>query len=303
MKASSSDPRAITIFLQPMLIAHRLGLPYVHPGHGYSGYFDTTLGSWANAAKRNIYWLDQYNVVQSDGTVISNAHKGAEAFFMSAMLTDQLLGYYAYIERDPVVFAMAQRIVDHWINFLPAGWNTLPYQSKTTSSGSGTSQAPDLASFYVYPSLVMWQETGNQKYYDFAVKNLVSAGTAYVSGHKQFNQIYNTDVFAADALINGVSWKPTQPMFPVNQTTLAFAPVVSSVTSMAGQAVTIANGQSIDLTWTTFNASSCTASGAWSGPQGTSGKVTISPTATSTYTLSCPGTYGTATQSVKVTVK
>ncbi len=300
MQASAADPRGITIFLQPMLIAHRLGIPFAHPGNGYSAYFDSTLGSWANAAKRNIYWLDQYNVIQSDGTIISKAHGGAEAFFMNAMLVDQLLGYYAYIERDPVVFNMAQRVVDHWINFLPAGWNTLPYQSKTTSTGSGTSQAPDLANFYVYPSLVMWQETGQQKYYDFAVKNLVSAGTAYISGHKQFNQIYNTDVFAADALINGVSWKPAKPLFPpANQTTLAFVPS----TAPAGQSATITNGQSLDLTWSTINATSCTASGAWTGSKGTSGILSITPTVTSTYTLSCSGTYGTTTQSVKVTVK
>ena len=57
------------------------------------------------------------------------------------------------------------------------------------------------------------------------------------------------------------------------------------------------------LTWSSANATSCTASGAWSGPKATSGTAsTGSLSSTSTFTLSCSGSGGSAAQSVTVTV-
>ena len=64
----------------------------------------------------------------------------------------------------------------------------------------------------------------------------------------------------------------------------------------------IGPGGSSTLSWTSANVTSCSASGAWSGSQPTSGSETVSPLATSTYTLTCSGAQGSATQSVAVTV-
>jgi len=52
---------------------------------------------------------------------------------------------------------------------------------------------------------------------------------------------------------------------------------------------TIVAGQSATLTWSSTNASSCTASGAWSGNEPTSGSMVVTPTTTgtTTYTLTC----------------
>ena len=52
---------------------------------------------------------------------------------------------------------------------------------------------------------------------------------------------------------------------------------------------TVTSGSSSAITWSSTNATSCTASGAWSGAKGTSGSVSVSPTANSTYTLTCSG--------------
>jgi hypothetical protein len=56
----------------------------------------------------------------------------------------------------------------------------------------------------------------------------------------------------------------------------------------------IAVGGSATLTWSSANATSCTASGAWSGTQATSGSQTVSPgvAGTDTYTLTCTGSGG-----------
>lgn len=59
-------------------------------------------------------------------------------------------------------------------------------------------------------------------------------------------------------------------------------------------------GNSVTLSWTSTNAQSCTASGGWSGTQGTSGSHIVQPNTigTSTYSITC----GTATSSATVTV-
>jgi uncharacterized protein (TIGR03118 family) len=64
------------------------------------------------------------------------------------------------------------------------------------------------------------------------------------------------------------------------------------------QPSTIVAGQSATLTWSVMNATGCSASGAWSGSEPTSGSLVVTPAAagTDTYTLSCTnppsGAYG-----------
>ena len=56
----------------------------------------------------------------------------------------------------------------------------------------------------------------------------------------------------------------------------------------------ITAGSSTTLTWVAINTTSCTASGAWSGAQATSGSETVMPAAAGSYayTLSCSGAAG-----------
>ena len=66
---------------------------------------------------------------------------------------------------------------------------------------------------------------------------------------------------------------------------------------------TVKSGASTSLTWSSANATACTASGGWTGPLATSGvRATGAVNATTTYTVRCTGTGGTATQSAIVTV-
>jgi malectin (di-glucose binding ER protein) len=65
---------------------------------------------------------------------------------------------------------------------------------------------------------------------------------------------------------------------------------------------TIAQGQSSVLTWSISNATSCTGSGGWTGTIAISGTQTVTPAQSTTYTLSCTGSSGSATQSITVTV-
>ncbi len=72
--------------------------------------------------------------------------------------------------------------------------------------------------------------------------------------------------------------------------------------SLSASPTTINPGGSSTLTWSSTNATSCTASGAWSGTRATSGTQSVSPTSTSTYTLTCTGTGGSGNASATVTV-
>jgi hypothetical protein len=67
---------------------------------------------------------------------------------------------------------------------------------------------------------------------------------------------------------------------------------------------TIDAGQSATLSWNSTDATSCTASDAWSGTRSaaTPGSETVSPGVTSTYTLTCTGDGGSASESVTITV-
>ena len=73
--------------------------------------------------------------------------------------------------------------------------------------------------------------------------------------------------------------------------------------SIAANPTSVSSGGSSTLTWSSTNATSCTASGGWSGTKATSGTQSLSNlTSTATYTLTCTGTGGSANQSATVTV-
>jgi len=72
--------------------------------------------------------------------------------------------------------------------------------------------------------------------------------------------------------------------------------------SITASPTSITDGASSTLTWSSTNATSCTASGAWNGTQPINGILAVSPTATATYTIACTGAGGSATASATVTV-
>ena len=78
----------------------------------------------------------------------------------------------------------------------------------------------------------------------------------------------------------------------------AAAPAPTATLSAFGRS--IPNGQSVTLMWSSTNAKTCSGTGfSASGP---SGSVTVSPTATTTYGITCIGSGGSASQSVTVAV-
>jgi hypothetical protein len=87
--------------------------------------------------------------------------------------------------------------------------------------------------------------------------------------------------------------------------TVAMAPPAPTI-SLTADHSSVTSGSTVDLSWSTQNTTSCSASpaaGGFSGSQPVNGVFTSTPlTADTTFTLQCTGTGGTLSQTVKVTV-
>src|SRR5215510_9730725 len=94
--------------------------------------------------------------------------------------------------------------------------------------------------------------------------------------------------------INGNPWTSAAELNVFG--TIGILPNVTLATSPAS----IAAGQAATLTWSATNATSCAAP--WTASKATTGSQSVSPTATTTYTLTCTGASGTAAASTTVTV-
>jgi hypothetical protein len=81
---------------------------------------------------------------------------------------------------------------------------------------------------------------------------------------------------------------------PTNQPPVITISAIPASISVVGQGVT--------LSWSVTNATSCTASGGWSGSQALGGNTRFTPSATTIYTLTCQGPGGSGQGSATVTV-
>jgi len=85
-----------------------------------------------------------------------------------------------------------------------------------------------------------------------------------------------------------------------------FGPVPATpqpTVSLSAGSTTVTSGQPANLTWSSLNATSCTASGAWTGTKPIAGSFTTPAlTVSSTYSLNCTGAGGSASASVTIAV-
>jgi hypothetical protein len=77
---------------------------------------------------------------------------------------------------------------------------------------------------------------------------------------------------------------------------------VAPTVSLTASETTIPAGSSSTLKWSSEHASSCVGSGGWTGTETTSGTRKVSPARTTTFTLACTSSAGTAQTSAKITV-
>jgi hypothetical protein len=79
-------------------------------------------------------------------------------------------------------------------------------------------------------------------------------------------------------------------------------PVSQPTLTLTANPASIEAGKSSTLSWSSSNATSCTASGAWSGSKSLSGQQSVSPASNKNYTLTCTGAGGSVTRTASVAV-
>ena len=80
-------------------------------------------------------------------------------------------------------------------------------------------------------------------------------------------------------------------------------PVAAPKVTLSANPTSVGSGQASTLTWSSTDASSCVASGGWSGNQALSASASTGPlVAASSFTLTCTGTGGTTSQTVNIAV-
>lgn len=80
-------------------------------------------------------------------------------------------------------------------------------------------------------------------------------------------------------------------------------PPPAPAVSLSASAASVSSGGNATLTWSSTNATGCTASGGWTGAKATSGSETVGPISqNTTYTLACSGAGGSDQKSVTVDV-
>jgi hypothetical protein len=200
VKNPHSGARIPAVALESFNAAYRLKIPYEpNPANMQIGV-DPSISSWKEAGERLIRWLDEYEVVKPDGSIYTPSNKG-DTYFMDAMIATQLLRWCGYVEWHPRAFELARLIMDHLITSVKPGWETLGYLDNSNGP------APDLAAYYVWPSLVLWQETHDPKYREFAISSIGATRKSYLAGMKQWNQVYSTLGQGAEALLSGTPWR------------------------------------------------------------------------------------------------
>jgi hypothetical protein len=114
---------------------------------------------------------------------------------------------------------------------------------------------------------------------------------------------FSFDAVAGDYSLNVITRVDPSTQFGTFGLSVETKPPAPTVT-LAAEPLDVIAGDSTRLTWSSTGASSCVASGQWSGAKATSGNESVGPVTTAgVYTLSCTGPGGTAAQSVSVSLR
>ena len=123
------------------------------------------------------------------------------------------------------------------------------------------------------------------------------SGSVAASGSTTINNLTSNKTFSAQCTGPGGT-SASQSV------TVTVQSVPAATATLSANPTTVNSGGSTTLTWSSTNATSCTATGGWTGAKATSGNETFSNlTANTMYSLQCSGTGGaSAVQNVTVTV-
>ena len=212
--------------------------------------------------------------------------------------------------RRLILMQSPTRLVALDLNNLAAGPKLLNFSGTLPPSGNRWEFYPPDGSFYNKGNTgnEIWKLTppsGDPITGTWAISSFTVTGAtlpdisaaAQLYGARHFTRFFYVPAIASFAWIAD-SYSPVMLIRPPTSGTPAIPTVSISATPS-----TITTGAATTLGWSSTDATSCTASGAWSGARATAGAELVSAlSVTSTFTITCTGTGGSASQSVTVTV-
>lgn len=130
------------------------------------------------------------------------------------------------------------------------------------------------------------------------------SGSKPTSGSESTGALNTVGAFTYTLTCSGAGGSASDAV-TINITAAPGATAVDLLVNGVNGPVTVATGTAATLSWTSSNATACTASGAWSGSKPTSGSEStgaLNTVGVFTYTLTCTGVAGDASDSVIINV-
>lgn len=204
---------------------------------------------------------------------------------------------------------MNRTILQGTLIFLTVALGACANGGPASSGGDGGSNGPPRAavvSFHADPATVSPGGTSTLSWTTTDATSCVASdawsGTKAVNGSETVTLPSNPGSYTYTLACSGPGGSNT----PSSVTITVGTDGAATVVSFRADPATVQPGGSSTLSWTTQNASSCTASNGWSGTKGTSGSEAVTPPSTPNsylYTLTCTGPGGqNAASSITVTV-
>ncbi len=181
----------------------------------------------------------------------------------------------------------------------------------TLSCGNGTSTSTDTVTLTVTPTPVVTVsltatndsiETGENATLVWTSTNAMTCsasmgwtGEKNLAGSEMVTPATTTTYTLTCG--NGLSTSTVSEIVTVTE-----PPAPIATVELSAEQETINLDDTVNLVWSSTDADTCLASGAWTGNKTPSGTDAVSPTTTSTYTLSCGNGTSTSTDSVTITV-
>ena len=185
--------------------------------------------------------------------------------------------------------------------------NTTEYELTCTGSGGSATQTATVSVFNRPPVITLSANpssvsAGSASTITWTTENATAcSASGSWSGSKALSGSQSTGAMKGDATF---AMTCTGSGGSATQTATVSVKSAAPSVSITATPSTVANGASSALRWSAANATSCVASGAWSGSKATNGtQSTGALSANATYTLSCSGPGGSAAQSATVSIK
>lgn len=284
---------------------------FKYPDTGHSGNGATiTFGANSNGDAR---WAHAPVAVEANGTyVFSSWYKsnvatevdiefttanGTKTYGFLTTLPSSNNTWQQYTANIQVSASAAKIVVFHLID--KKGTLTVDDYSLVKSGGTPPPPNAPTLTFTASPTTI---STGATSTLSWQAQNATGCtasngwtGTQSTNGTTQVNPVATT-TYALDCTGAGGSVHKEVTV----GVKVAGPPPASPTLNFTASPTKVNQGQASTLTWSSTNATGCTATNGWTGSKATSGSESVTPSATTTYMLSCSGAGGSISKSVTV---